>query len=452
MRKSGHILFFVSIVLFVWMGPVAIAQQDKIDSLHALLRSDGEDTNKINHLNGLARLLNASDPDSSVLLSLQALQLAESQNWKKGIASSCIWLGWCSFLQGNYPRALEYDFKALKVGEEIGNKKIISTVLGSIGSVYYVQKDYTKALDYFSRALKIDEALNDSRGISRHLVNIGILYDEQKEYKMALDYYFRALKLDEQAGNRIGVAAALSNIGTVYAKQAVSMHDQAEAEVLLKTSMNYYFKALKIAEELEDKNGMASAMANIGSLYSDIKQYAQAEKYLQNALQLNKEVSALEGEQQNEELLAQLYARTNRYELALEHYKRAVSIKDTLFNEGKNEEITRKEMNYEFEKKEAATKAETDKQAAIAEAEKQRQRVVLVLVLFVLSLVLVFAGFIFRALRITREQKRLIEQQTKIVEEKQKEILDSIHYAKRIQTALLPTDKYIDKTLKRLIK
>jgi hypothetical protein len=66
--------------------------------------------------------------------------------------------------------------------------------------------------------------------------------------------------------------------------------------------------------------------------------------------------------------------------------------------------------------------------------------------------VLLFAGFIFRSLRITRKQKQIIEQQKHLVEEKQKEILDSIHYARRIQTALLPTDKYIEKSLKRLIK
>jgi hypothetical protein len=46
----------------------------------------------------------------------------------------------------------------------------------------------------------------------------------------------------------------------------------------------------------------------------------------------------------------------------------------------------------------------------------------------------------------------LIEKQKRFVEEKQKEILDSIYYARRIQNAILPTEKYIDKTLKRLMK
>jgi hypothetical protein len=64
-------------------------------------------------------------------------------------------------------------------------------------------------------------------------------------------------------------------------------------------------------------------------------------------------------------------------------------------------------------------------------------------VAFGLLLVIIFAGFVFRSLKATRIQKIIIE-------EKQKEILDSIHYAKRIQTALMTNEKYIEKNLKRL--
>jgi len=39
-----------------------------------------------------------------------------------------------------------------------------------------------------------------------------------------------------------------------------------------------------------------------------------------------------------------------------------------------------------------------------------------------------------------------------LVEEHRKELIDSIHYAKRIQTTLLPSDKYIEKHLKELKK
>lgn len=49
-----------------------------------------------------------------------------------------------------------------------------------------------------------------------------------------------------------------------------------------------------------------------------------------------------------------------------------------------------------------------------------------------------------------KEQKELAEEQKKIVEEKQQAILDSIRYAKRIQTALMPPEKTIHRAMQRL--
>ena len=56
-----------------------------------------------------------------------------------------------------------------------------------------------------------------------------------------------------------------------------------------------------------------------------------------------------------------------------------------------------------------------------------------------LFIVIVFSVIIFNRLKITNRQKATIVQQKLIVEEKNKEITDSINYAKRIQTAILPS-------------
>ena len=65
-------------------------------------------------------------------------------------------------------------------------------------------------------------------------------------------------------------------------------------------------------------------------------------------------------------------------------------------------------------------------------------------------LVLVFAGFMYNRFRVTQKQNLLIEQQKHIIEEKHKEVLDSIRYAKRIQDALITPISYIDRNIKRL--
>jgi alpha-D-ribose 1-methylphosphonate 5-triphosphate synthase subunit PhnL len=74
-------------------------------------------------------------------------------------------------------------------------------------------------------------------------------------------------------------------------------------------------------------------------------------------------------------------------------------------------------------------------------------------------LVIAFSGFVFNRFRVTQKQKVIIEKQKVLVdeayaqlEEKNKEVMDSIHYAKRIQTALMPNEKFIDRTLNKLNK
>ena len=44
-----------------------------------------------------------------------------------------------------------------------------------------------------------------------------------------------------------------------------------------------------------------------------------------------------------------------------------------------------------------------------------------------------------------QEARKTITEQKKIIEEKNKDITDSIHYAKRIQNSLLPTEKYVER-------
>lgn len=66
--------------------------------------------------------------------------------------------------------------------------------------------------------------------------------------------------------------------------------------------------------------------------------------------------------------------------------------------------------------------------------------------LTILFLALMF-NRVKKAKREVIEKNKEIETQKRLIEEKQKDILDSIHYAKRIQTSLLPTDKYINKII-----
>ena len=433
MKKILHLIsvFFLGGVLF---NSTQAQNRHKIDSLLYVLKTAKYDTSKVNLLNNLGLELMNSNPDTAIIFSNRALLLAKKSEWKKGIANSLANLAYYYFLKGNYTVTLDYYFKALKMDEELENKRGIAADLSTIGQVYFSQGDYLKALDYSFRSLKIAEEQGDMDGTAVELGNLGNVYDCLGDYHKALDYYLKALKIAEQLGEKIGIATHLSNIGIVY-------HEKGDYP----QALAYYFKAFKMAEELgniqlqannignigivysklkdypkaldcflkdlklrkefADKNGEAKALGNIGSLYTLTGKFIAAETYLKKAIVLGDSVGAMNDLRQFEVSLSQLYDTTGRFELALEHYKKAMALKDTMFNQEKDKEITRKEMNYEFEKKEAAIKAGHEKQMAVADVEIKKQRLLKNFFIGGLVLLLILSFFVYNNFRTASKLK-----------------------------------------------
>ena len=287
--------------------------------------------------------------------------------------------------------------------------------------------------------MNIYEAIGNRNYYASMLGNIGNIYLHLNNFSKSLEYGFKALKIAEELSIKRVIAGVLSNIGNVY-----------EAQKNYPKALEYQFKSLNKANELGDKQGIAVNLSNIGTLYTKTGKFKEAEQFLKRAILIDDSVGALNDLRTFEESLYQLYDTTGRFKEALIHYKKAISLKDTLFSQENKKQLIRKEMNYEFDKKEAATKAEHEKEMAVADAEKKKQQIVIWSVIGGLILVIVFAGFVFRSLRITRKQKKIIElqknevdKQKEIVEKQKEKIVDSINYAQRIQQSILMEESEI---------
>jgi tetratricopeptide (TPR) repeat protein len=405
-----------------------------------------------------------SDYPKALEYYFKALKIFEELGDKRNIAVSLGNIGLVYAHQSDYPKALEYYFKALKIDEELGNKRGMAYRLDNIGNVYYDLSDYPKALEYYFKALKINEELGNKSNMAINLGNIGIVYAKQSNYPKALEYYFKALKMAEELGDKRSMANNLGNIGVVYADQS----DYNKA-------LEYYFKALKIDEELGDKRNMAFWLGNIGELYIEIGQFKEAEKYLKQALDLSYSLGTLDITRSTESFLYQLYYTLGQYKLALIHFKKYIAARDTIDNDEKRKKINYLVNKYEWEKKEALINAEREKERALFEANQRRNKIIIIAVTTGMIMLGVFLVFVYRSLRITRKQKAIIElqkqevekqkaevekqkeiaeqqkaqveAQKKIIEDKNKDIMDSINYALRIQQAILPDNKKWERLL-----
>jgi tetratricopeptide (TPR) repeat protein len=315
MKKLIYILFF----FIAGIAMQAIAQQSKIDSLLILLKTDKEDTNKVNHLYQLSN--KAVDDKDIVKYAEQSLLLAKNLNYKKGIAHATNNMGLIYNREGQIKEALDYYYHALKIDEEINDKEGISYLLNNIGSIHYRQRQIKEALDYYNRALKIEEELNDKRGIAISFNNIGLIYQTKNQIKEALDYYDHALKIEEEINDKEGIATLLANIGNIYYNQGQ-----------IKETLDYYHPALKILEEINDKEGIATLLTKIGEVYFKQKEYGLALTYSDSSLKFSQVIGFPQGILNAAQLLYRIYTEQKQWKLALKMRELCVSIHDSISN------------------------------------------------------------------------------------------------------------------------
>lgn len=504
-----QVRLFISLIFFLLISSLRAGDgRSKIDSLKGLLESGKEDTSAVLILSRLSDAYRKyEDLDTAMYYADKALKVSERINFitGKAVAYNAIGLVYSDmgqhkrainyyrmaieiheqekdsrrlaivrttlgvnyFKLGDYPKALEAGLKALAIAEKSGPIKLLHVNLNNVGNIYYRQKEYEKAKFYYEKALKLAFEMKNLNMVSVIYGNIANIYVDQKIYKEAREMYIQALRSADEAGDKQMASRHLGSIGLVYDYEAQNRAlNEAERKQLRITALEYYQKGLALKKEVGDMGEVGITLGNIGAFYFDIGDYKNSFNYTYRALAIADSFSSKYLCKSWYEALSLLYENSTiplpdtiggkllgieQMRLrALYYHKRFISISDQLFSEESNKELVRKEMNYEFDKREVAAKMEQEKKDALVAEEKRRQYVLLALLAFVALAVGVVAFIIFRSLRVTRAQKEVIEEQKYLVEEKQKEILDSIYYARRIQRTLLPREDYISKALTRL--
>ncbi len=367
--------------------------QSKIKSLLKLLQSTNDDFTKVNLLNelGWEFVLEAQFLESKVYFK-KSEQLAQKLGYKSGLAESYCFLGRGYEFEGNYAQSLESQFKALAIREDIEDQKGISYSLHYLGDIFLSQANLTdadtvfqdcnkKALDYFFKSLSVAQQIDDKQSIANSYNCIGNTYRQLNNSTKATVYYSKAMKLREKIGDKRGFIVTYNNMG----KLQIQIGNYSQA-------LEYLFKSLNLSEEIGDKRAIVKALNSVGNCYLMQKNYSKAKEYFIQSLNLSNEINFLEFIVSAHHALSEIF-ETKDYEeynidLALFYFKEYIKGRDRI----NSKKLAQVEMNFEFQKKEAALKSEQDKKNAVAAA----------------------------------------------IEKKNIEIIDSINYALRIQKAILP--------------
>ena len=426
------------------------SNSDRLDSLNKEMQNPAFDSLKFNLYISIIEETYARNPDSVIPLSEQLMGFVENalktadkdqKYYLLGIKANCFNnIGAIYNQKGDVKNALKNFHESLKLREKLNKQKAISTTLNNLGYLYGSIKDFDNALLYYNRSLEIKQRIDDKYGIARLLNNIGSIYDDLNDTAKALTSYRESYKISESLKDKTGMALSLNNIGFSYEKIGNN-----------KVAFNYYARSLTLRRELGDKKGIAESLNNLGNIYLVNKNETKALDYATQAMVISKELGYPEYIKRSSNLLKEIYLKQKNYMKAYEMYDLYITMRDSIMNEANRDAAVKKSFEYEYEKKVVADSIKSNalqKYENIKhenEINKQRYYTYGGILGFVLMLIVAIVSI--KAFKQKQSDNLIITQQKQNVEDKHREITDSINYAERIQRALLASKKILDDNL-----
>ena len=404
-----------------------------------------------------------TDPDKSLQLALQAKELAEKIDFKKGEAYAFKNVGLAYLVQAKYIEALQNYEQSLKIFEEIKFDEGIANLLGNIGVIYYYQGDNVKALDYYLRSLKIAEQTGNKLRIMPMLNNVGAIYGLKKDTKdKALHYYLQALPLCKELGDSVALGGISVNVGDIYADSTFKDSDDEKALLYFNNALkaygpdsegspnaynaigNLYLKqakyelalknysqALTISEKLNDKLIMAQSLMGIARVYVKRNDYQSAFAYFSKAEQPALEVHSTTILLDLYKYMSEAYAKTKDFAKAYKYHSLYSEVKNTVYNNETDKKLATVQFDFDLEKKQGQINLLT-KDNALNELQLRRQKLVKTALAVVLALVLMIGLLVFRNYRAKEKTNKVLDHQKHEIENLLLNILPS-EVAKELQ-------------------
>jgi tetratricopeptide (TPR) repeat protein len=297
-------------------------------------------------------------------------------------------------LLGKYDQALEYYYNAMRLAEKINLINEIAYINLNIASVYLTQNSPEKALPCLLQSKKILEKLDYKSELITLYINLAVIYNRFDSIDKAFDCYAIAEKYARETNNNLKICHILSNEGGLY-------FDQGNYEKAIQTQMAAY----KIATENKQYMIIFNAAYSLGQIYQARNQTEKAIRFLKQALDISHETGFLEGVKRTTELLSSIYQQQGRYKEAFLAQKEFIRASDSLFNESKVKEITRMEMQYEFDRIQHDQELVNLKKTQKYESELRQQKNYRNAAILGVVLILLFSLILFYIFRLRHQQK-----------------------------------------------
>jgi serine phosphatase RsbU (regulator of sigma subunit) len=324
---------------------------------------------------------------------LQAIELFTQLGDEEGKVFALTVIAYSLIGVGNFDEAFKCAYEAIRLCETLPSSVSKGWAYYGLAILYYETKDYEAALKLHYRSDKVLKDINYVYGIARGLSFIGSIRIAQNRFEEAEKHIREAIPLYREVGHNIGLSRALNDLGVVYRKTG----NYKEAE-------KYLDESYQIRESVGHTQGMITTSYELGELMIADNHPKEALKWLEIALKLAKETNTRSKEFQVHKAMANAYKLSGDEAKAFAHLEQFIAVYETVAGQETAQRLKQLETRMATEKAEREAELERLKNVELKEAHD-------------------------------------------IISLKNKEIVDSINYAWRIQSALLNADRLMKENL-----
>jgi serine phosphatase RsbU (regulator of sigma subunit) len=443
------------IFVFLLVLSMGVRSQNlkKIDSIQNVLKKDLHDTTRIILLGLIVdeyfpQDLLRSEEIQSKILSIAEKGYASAEGPVKKFYAMSIYtslnnIGYLHKKMGDVKTATDLYFRSLQVAEKENYLPGVSTSAFNIGALYKTMDNHDKAFEYYKIALDASKRAGYEAGEAQAYKSIGGYYKYKNDTAKALEYMNKAVEMYKRSDKNSDLSTCYNNIADLFIKTKNSQR-----------ALQYLQLALSINDSVKDKESRSIIYNNFARVYISLKKPDIAINNLKKAEILQAKVKFPEIYLTTQQCFYMAFLQKKEYKDALDRYQQYRKYSDSLNSKRNREELLSADMRHEFEKKELELRKEQDKKDALAFSEARKQKVITFSVCGVLIIVLIFSIFIYRNYKEKQkinielaDKNEEIHKQKELVEEKQKEIVDSINYARQIQKTLLANHELVNQTI-----
>jgi tetratricopeptide (TPR) repeat protein len=197
---------------------------------------------------------------------------------------------------------------------------IHAILLNQLAYEYYLS-DPAKASQYANRSRTLSDSLDYPKGVAQAFRQMGLVSWTQSNLPIALNYFFKGLKIAEAINDRQDIADIIGNIGLVYS--AMGDYEQAK---------KFHTRSLSLQRELKNSIRESVALNNLGDVCRFKKEYQKAIAYYEEALALRKKANFTLGQATNIRNIGNIYEEMGDYPKAMRYYDESLKI-STLIND-----------------------------------------------------------------------------------------------------------------------